>query len=108
MKDSKKALAEMETVARKMKDQAAGTEEILEALREMSPSIIQSIKTVRDVLNLSLSEAKHLVHYSRTWSDLRDPISELHEQAETVAEEYGVKHEQTGHSRIEIDLKKRE
>jgi hypothetical protein len=61
---------------------------------------------MRDVMNLSLPEAKHLVHYSRTWSDLRDPISELHERAETVAEEHGVTRNPNGRSQVEIDLKK--
>jgi len=108
MKESKATSSEMAAIARAMRDREAGIEEILEALRDKSPSIIQSIKTIRDVLNLSLQEAKHLVHYSRTWSDMRDPIAELHERAETIAEDYRIIHEPDGSSRVEIDLEQGE
>jgi uncharacterized protein with HEPN domain len=104
MKESKATLSELAATARAMRDRGEGIEDILEALRNKSPSITQSIKTMRDVLSVPLQEAKHLVHYSRTWSDMRDPIAELHEHAESIAEDYGSTREPDGTSRVEIDL----
>jgi hypothetical protein len=93
-------------LAREMLSLDAPIEEVLERLREESPSIIQSIKVVRDVLDLPLGQAKDLVHFSRTWSDMRDPISELHEQAEAAAPSEPVQN-LDGSYRIELDLRNR-
>lgn len=98
---------ELVDLARAMFGRGADLEEVLEALRARSPSIIQSMKVVRDVLELSMSEAKDLVHHSRAWSDMRDEHSELHEQAEDAIP---VKPTQNadGSFRIELDLTKRD
>lgn len=85
--------------------QAAGLsiDEILDALRQRSPSIIQSIKVIRDLLSISLGEAKLLVHRSRTWSDMRDIFSEVHDVAETEYQTDSA--EVTGNARkVRIDL----
>lgn len=68
-----------------MRNRGAEVGEVLEALREQSPSIIDSMKVVHDVFGLPMNEAKDLVHNSRTWSDMRDRHSALHEQAEAAA-----------------------
>lgn len=94
---------ELLTLARSM--QAAGSEmdEILEALRDRSPSIIQSIKVLRDVLGIPLPDAKRLVHRSRVWSDMRDSFSEVHEAAETEYAERTSEGE-NGSMQVRIDL----
>lgn len=94
---------ELVELARAMLGRGADLEEVLEALREKCPSIIQSMKVVRDVLGLPMNEAKDLVHHSRAWGDMRDEHSELHEQAEAAVQ---VKPEQNadGSFRVEFDL----
>jgi hypothetical protein len=94
---------ELIALAQEMFDSGAEIEPILEALRSKSPSIIQSMKVMRDILNLPMSEAKNLVHHSRAWSDMRDVHSELHEQAE-AALRYPATLNSDGSFRAEIDL----
>jgi hypothetical protein len=69
-------------VGREMMNDGKNIEEILTALRAYSPSVIQSMKVMRDLLGIPMDEAKLLVHRSRTWSDMRDVFSEVHEIAE--------------------------
>ena len=75
---------ELVALARIMLAEGADIETILDAMRERSPSIIQSMKVVRDILGVSMEDAKQLVHHSRAWSDMRDEHSELHERAEAA------------------------
>ena len=44
----------------------------LTVLREQGASPIDSIKAVREVTGVSLTEAKKLVSGSKTWEDIRD------------------------------------
>ncbi len=90
-------------LARAMLNRGAEVEEVLEALREKCPSIIQSMKVARDVLGLPMNEAKDLVHHSRAWSDMRDRHSELHEQAEAAAWSKPTQNAD-GSFRVELDL----
>ena len=90
-------------LARSMLGRGADLEEVLEALRERSPSIIQSMKVVRDVMGLPMNEAKDLVHHSRTWSDMRDEHSTFHEQAEAAMQAHPTQNPD-GSLRVEIDL----
>jgi ribosomal protein L7/L12 len=108
MSESKELLREMNSIAQGMKDRGAGVEDILEALRSRSPSILHSIKVMRDLMTISLQDAKHLVHYSRTWSDVRDSISAVHERAEMIAEDLGATHDPNESSRVAIDLESTE
>jgi ribosomal protein L7/L12 len=94
---------ELLTVAQNMMAAGHTVDDILEALRERSPSVIQSIKVMRDVLHIPLPEAKRLVHRSRVWSDMRDAFSEVHEIAETEYAE-ATSDEQDGSKQVRIDL----
>jgi hypothetical protein len=94
---------ELLALAQSMLRDGSGVEEILEALRERSPSIIQSIKAIRDTLHIPLPEAKLLVHRSRAWSDMRDVFSEVHDLAES---EYAdaTSDAEDGMKQVRIDL----
>jgi ribosomal protein L7/L12 len=98
---------ELIKIGREMMNAGRSTEEILTALRAYSPSVIQSIKVMRDLLGIPMDEAKLLVHRSRTWSDMRDVFSEVHEIAE---EEYRRVSEEgsDGFVQAKIDLDKKE
>ena len=91
---------EMLATARTLKANGASIDEILEQLRLQSSSIIQSIKCMKELLGISMGEAKLLVHRSRTWSDMRDPFSELHATAE---KEYENRTDSDGTVRIRLD-----
>jgi hypothetical protein len=97
---------ELLSIAQEMRAEGCGIEEILEALRERSPSVIQSIKAIRDTLHIPLSEAKLLVHRSRAWSDMRDVFSEVHELAEA---EYAdmTSDAENGQKEVRVDLSRK-
>lgn len=90
-------------LARSMKAADKGVDDILDALREASPSVIQSIKVIRDTYGIPLPDAKLLVHRSRVWSDMRDSFSEVHELAETEYAE-NTSEEEDGSMQVRIDL----
>ncbi len=94
----------MVTRAKELLEAGTGLDDVLLELRELSPSIIQSMKVVRDVLQVPMQEAKLIVHRSRAWSDARDKFSELHEQVENL---YGdrTKRAEDGTFTVDIDLK---
>jgi ribosomal protein L7/L12 len=54
-------------------------ESLMDFLRAEGCSNIDSIVVLREVLNLSLGEAKALVHLSRTWGDVRERDDAFHE-----------------------------
>ncbi len=93
----------MVELARLMLGRGDDIQEVLEALREKSPSIIQSMKVVREVLGVPMNMAKDLVHNSRAWSDMRDIHSELHAQAEAVENRKPTQNAD-GSFRVELDL----
>jgi ribosomal protein L7/L12 len=89
--------------AERMRAEGRDLEEVLTALRAQCPSIIQSIKAVRDVMGIPLGEAKALVHHSSTWSDLADDFSDVHDAAE-AAHEGEISEQADGSYRVQIDL----
>jgi ribosomal protein L7/L12 len=62
---------------------------VLSQLRANGFSVIESIKVTRAVLDVSLGEAKRLVHTSPAWADARLSFDTLHEAAEVAATEAG-------------------
>ncbi len=57
----------------------ASAEEVLFLLREEGYSRAASIEAVMELENVSLAEAKRIVHGSDTWSDVREDADELHD-----------------------------
>jgi len=56
----------------------ASTEEILRYYRDSGVSILHSIQMLRKLTNVSLAEAKQVVHLSQTWADLREEHDRFH------------------------------
>ena len=63
-------------------------EHLLQFLRQRECSIVDSIKALMYKHELSLQEAKQIVHLSKTWSDRREQYDQLHDQLQQVFEEY--------------------
>jgi ribosomal protein L7/L12 len=57
---------------------------VLTRLRADGFSPVESIKVTRAVLQVSLGEAKTIVHESRAWSDRRADFEQLHDAAEAA------------------------
>jgi hypothetical protein len=57
-------------------------EDILAELRKEGFSVIESIKAVVSLQDVTLQEAKKLVHLSETWKDLRSTHDSFHEGLE--------------------------
>jgi hypothetical protein len=75
-----KNLEHAREVGRTLLDQGAGVEELLQAFRRRELGILDSIRLVRDLLGISLGEAKKVVHLSQTWADLRAANDSFHDQ----------------------------
>lgn len=65
---------------RRMLDRGASLDDALAALRADGCTIMESIKVIRTVAGLSLSEAKDLIHSSRAWSDVGAELKASHER----------------------------
>lgn len=72
---------------RKLKSEGSPLEDILGYFRANGASIPECMKLLRRLENVSLGEAKKIVHFSETWEDFRASSEELHEQAEQAARE---------------------
>ena len=71
----------------RLKAEGVPLEDILRFVRADGASIIDCIKLLTRLENVSLGEAKRIVHFSETWADFRAGSEELHERAEKVARE---------------------
>ncbi len=89
--------------ALRMRNEQKSLDDVILALRAECPSIIQSIKAVRDAFGIPLGQAKVLVEQSSAWQDVKGAFEILHDEAESA---FGDKIEQTldGSSRPRIDL----
>jgi len=58
---------------------------VLAQLRSDGFSPIESIKVTRAVLQVSLGEAKQIVHNSEAWSDEHDRFEQVHDAADSAA-----------------------
>ena len=72
----------------------ADMETSLQALRAAGATIFESMAAVRSVRPCDLAEAKRLVHYSKTWTDVREETErtlrrEFEESAEPGASPNG-------------------
>jgi len=53
-------------------------EDVIRTLRDGDFSKVHSIKAVVDLGQANMNEAKHIVHNSSTWSDVRERDEEFH------------------------------
>ena len=79
-------LEALENRAREMHAHGAPNEEILRYLRANGASILESMRVFKNVLGLSLGEAKQTVHFSDTRSDMRDEHNRMHDVLNDVVE----------------------
>ncbi len=66
--------------ARELLKQGEAVEVVLAFVRKAGASPIDSIKVLMDVTGVPLAEAKHTVHFSEAWRDMRDDHEEFHER----------------------------
>ena len=83
-------LRDFSTQLRRSLVDGADMESSLQALRAAGATIFESMAAVRSVRRCDLAEAKRLVHYSKTWTDVREETErslrrELEESAEPGA-----------------------
>ncbi len=62
--------------------QGQDTEAILAFLKDSGCSKIDSIKVIRNLKQISLGEAKDIVHFSRTWQDRSKEDEAFHDDLE--------------------------
>ena len=66
-------------LARGLRSSGVELEEVLAVLRDRGASIVDSLKVVREVEQVTLGQAKALVDQSLTWADARSSNRELRE-----------------------------
>ena len=81
MRESENRRKQLLRSARQMQLRGRSVEEILVSLRDEGASAMESIKAMRELLGISLGEAKDLVHHSHAWSDLRGLHEAVHDKA---------------------------
>jgi ribosomal protein L7/L12 len=62
-------------------EQCVDMNQFLDELRRRGAFQIESIKAVRKYAKVNLGQAKEIVHFSKTWADLRESSEALHEAA---------------------------
>ncbi len=60
-------------------ERSANMDQFLDELRRRGAFQIESIKAVRKFAKVDLGKAKEIVHFSKTWADLRESSEALHE-----------------------------
>jgi hypothetical protein len=73
--------------ASSMRHAGATTDEWLQAIRDDGATIIDSVKVVRQLLGVSLGEAKPIIDESPVWSDVRESNRRVRAQIERMVEE---------------------
>jgi hypothetical protein len=72
--------------AKQMRAEGLDTEEILTFFRKSGCSKIGSMRLMMSLEGLILDAAKHRVHFSRTWEDVRDADETFQETVVEAAE----------------------
>jgi adenylosuccinate lyase len=60
-------------------ERCANMDQFLDELRRRGAFQVESIKAVRKFAKVDLGKAKEIVHFSKTWADLRENSEALHE-----------------------------
>ncbi len=68
-----------EVDTRALWERSANMDQFLDELRRRGAFQIESIKAVRKFAKVDLGTAKEIVHFSKTWADLRENSEALHE-----------------------------
>ena len=76
-----KNLEEMIEVSTRRRQDGDSLEEVMEFLRGQGAGIVDSLKIIRAVEGIRLSQAKEIVDSSRVWSDLKEKNQKLREAA---------------------------
>ncbi len=72
--------------AEELRSGGATDEDILRYLRKAGLTILECIQVLRATTGMSLSDAKHIVHFSDTWSDHRSDHDRFQELLGDVVE----------------------
>ena len=65
----------------------ASVEDVLILWRANGLSILHSIQALRHLTDRSLTEAKHVVHNSQAWRDMRAEYDRFHDEIEQAVED---------------------
>ena len=60
-------------------ERSQSVEQFLEELRRHGAFQVESIQAVRKFAKVNLGQAKEIVHFSKTWADMRESSEALHE-----------------------------
>lgn len=76
--EDREAVREMLAVeCSKMLQGGASQYEVIAFLRDNGASILESISILTRTANISLAEAKKTVHFSQTWTDVRESAEQM-------------------------------
>lgn len=70
----------MRNKCEKLIQDGANIEDLLEYMRRTGLSIVESMALLIQLKDMSLVEAKRVVHHSATWADLRDAHDQFHDE----------------------------
>jgi len=74
-------MSTLEKVLKECRDEllrGANLEDVIRTLRDGGFSKVHSIKALVDLGQANMNEAKHIVHNSQTWADVRERDEEFH------------------------------
>ena len=74
--------------SRAMMAEGLDTEAVLSFLRKRGLSKIESIKAIRELQGVRLSEAKGIVHLSRAWNDVQTADEAFHDAWQQATEQH--------------------
>jgi ribosomal protein L7/L12 len=75
----------------KLKESDVGVEDMMSYLRNEGCNKIDTMVVLLEVLGINLGEAKHLVHLSSTWRDVKERDDAFHDKLiDALAEMPGV------------------
>lgn len=80
MMSDNKDLEYLMSICKEMLTQGCDLEEILSFLRQNGCSKVYSIRMLTKLKGINLQEAKRIVHFSKTWEDVREEDEEFHDR----------------------------
>jgi hypothetical protein len=83
------AAEKAESAGRAWLEAGQTVEDVLARWRADGLSILDSIRSLSHIADLSLGDAKQVVHRSQAWSDLRTAHDRVHKELERIASAAG-------------------